>query len=493
VSSKRRTTAPAHGGQARDPEEEPMRASKRASVAAAGTAGLLALLAGCGGGSDDEGSGGSGDGSGPITVWTLENLPDRLAAQEEIAAAFTESSGVEVELVGIDEDQFNQLLTSSAAAGELPDVVGALSLAGVQALAANELVDTEVAAAVVEELGEGTFSEQALALTRDGDTQLAVPSDAWAQLLVYRRDLFDAAGLPAPETYDDILAAAKALDSPEVAGFTGATVPNDAFTQQTFEHLALGNGCQLVDDDGEVALGSDPCVAAFSFYDDLVTQYSVSGAQDVDTTRATYFAGQAAMLVWSSFILDEMAGLRADALPTCPQCAADPAFLARNSGVVTAISGPDGDEPAQFGEVVSWAVTAESQTQSAQQFVTYMMGEGYEQWLGFSPEGKVPTRAGTAEEPTRFIDAWSTLPAGVDTKAPLADFYPPEVLAALTAAPDTVSPWGIGQGQGALVGAALGELPVPQAISAMTGGELEPADAAAQAADDVREIQESLE
>ena len=46
------------------------------------------------------------------------------------------------------------------------------------------------------------------------------------------------------------------------------------------------------------------------------------------------------MVIWSSFILDEMAGLRNDALPTCPECEDDPAFLAKNSGVVTAHPGP---------------------------------------------------------------------------------------------------------------------------------------------------------
>jgi multiple sugar transport system substrate-binding protein len=288
------------------------------------------------------------------------------------------------------------------------------------------------------------------------------------------------------------MAAAQELDSGDVAGFVGANIPNDAFTQQTFEHLALGNGCQLVDDAGEVTLDSEACVGSFEFYDQLISDYSVSGAQDVDTTRAAYFAGQSAMVVWSSFILDEMAGLRADALPTCPECAADPAFLAKNSGVVTAISGPDGDEPAQFGEIVSWAVTADAQTAAAD-FVTYMMEDGYEQWIGFSPEGKVPTRQGTAEEPTRFIDAWATLPAGVDTKAPLSDFYSTEVLDALRNAPDTISPWGIPQGQGALVGASLGELPVPQAIAAMTGGEVDPSGAAQQAAGALREIASSLD
>ena len=84
------------------------------------------------------------------------------------------------------------------------------------------------------------------------------------------------------------------------------------------------------------------------------------GAQDVDTTRASYFAGKAAMFIWSTFVLDEMAGLRNDAKPNCPQCGADPAYLAKNTGVVTTIQGPDGDGPAVFGEITSWTVTAEA-------------------------------------------------------------------------------------------------------------------------------------
>src|SRR5829696_5347383 len=106
------TAAPA------EPEERLMSATRRRVRAAVAAVGAIALVAACG--SDDSGED-DGEG-GPLVVWTLENLPDRVAAQEEIAAAFTEESGIEVDLVAIDEDQFNQLLTSSAAAGELPDV-----------------------------------------------------------------------------------------------------------------------------------------------------------------------------------------------------------------------------------------------------------------------------------------------------------------------------------------------------------------------------------
>lgn len=460
----------------------------RATAAAMAVVGLTALaLTGCTSSGDD----GGGDSDG-ITFWLQEDLPDRVAATQEIVDAFTEESGIEVELVSVAEDQFAQLLTSSAAAGDLPDVIGGISLPQVRTLSANEFVDTDAVAATIDALDPSTFSENALTLTSDGDTALAVPSESWTQMLFYRTDLFEAAGLDAPDSYESILEAAETLDSADVAGFVGATAPGDAFTEQTFEQIALGNGCELVNEDGDVELDSDACVSAFEFYGDLTENYSVPGAQDVDTTRATYFAGGAAMFIWSSFVLDEMAGLREDAKPSCPECVDDPAFLAQNTGVVTSIAGPDGDSPAQFGEITSWTITEGSNAEASQSFIEYMMGDGYEDWIAIAPEGKVPVRTGTPDEPTKFSDVWGELPAGVDTKAPLSDFYTPEVLEAVAAGPQDLARWGITQGQGNLLGALQGELPVSTAVSDVAQGG-DPAEAAATAAEAVRSIGESLE
>lgn len=434
----------------------------------------------------------NGEGGEAITFWVQEDLPDRVAATQEIVDAFTADSGIEVELVSVAEDQFSQLITAAAAAGDLPDVIGGISLPQVRTLSANELVDTEAVGAVVDALDRSTFSEKALELTADGDTQLAVPSESWTQMLYYRTDLFEAAGLEAPDSYDAILEAAQTLDSDDMAGFVGATAPGDAFTEQTFEHLALGNDCQLVNDEGEIELDSDKCVAAFEFYGDLVTNYSVPGAQDVDTTRATYFAGDAAMFIWSSFALDELAGLRNDAMPSCPECVADPGFLAANTGVVTAIEGPDSSGPAQFGEITSWTVTDGANVESSQAFIEYMMSDGYEPWIAIAPEGKVPVRTGTPDEPTLYSDLWATLPAGVDTKAPLSDFYAPEVLELVASGPEDLARWGISQGQGNLLGALQGEHPVAEAVSQVAQGD-DPATAAQNAAEAVRSIAESLE
>ncbi|GAA3089213.1 extracellular solute-binding protein [Pseudonocardia yunnanensis] len=462
-----------------------MRGVARRIGAALGLVTVL-LLSACAGGGGDDG------GERRITVWTADTLPDRVAATQAIIARFTQQTGVQVELVGVDEDQFNQLLTSSAAAGELPDVIGSIPLSSVRTLATNDLVNAEATAAVVDALGADTFDQRALELTRDGDRQLAVPSEAWSQLLYYRRDLFDAAGLPAPTTYADILSAARTLTRDGRVGFAGATAPGDAFTQQTFEHMALANGCELVNSAGEITIASPQCVAAFEFYRDLITNYSVPGTQDVDTVRAAYFSGQAAMAVWSTFLLDELAGLRNDAKPSCPECVADPTFLARNTGVVTALRGPDGTAPAQFGEVVNWAITAEATSDLAQQFVQFMMSDGYVDWLAFAPEGKFPARSGSTPGGTEFVDRWKTLPVGVDTEGPLTQFYPPEVLNVLATGPEAYTRWGITQGQGDLIGASLGELPVPAAVAAVTSGAVDAPGAAAQAEAALKSIQDSL-
>ncbi|WP_049559158.1 ABC transporter substrate-binding protein [Nonomuraea sp. SBT364] len=420
-----------------------------------------------------------------ITVWTEENLEDRMAVQQKIIDEFTRKTGIKVKLVGVAEDQFSQVVTSAAAAGELPDVIGALPLASVRELESNDLLDTEAAGRIVDQLGRDTFSARALELDSSGGKLLAVPSDGWAQLILYRKDLFEKAGLRPPDTYEALRAAAAELNTGGVAGITLAIAPKDSFTAQSFEHVALANGCGLVDDAGNVTLDSPPCVRAFEFYGELARNHSVKGMQDVDSTRATYFSGKAAMMIWSSFILDELAGLRKDALPSCPECRDDPEWLARNTGVVTALKGPDGSAPAQFGEIVSWAVMRDSATDPASKFVTYMMNEGYERWIGMAPEGKFPTRKG-------FADTWKALPAGVDTKKPLADVYPAEVLEALRTSPDTFGRWGIPQGQGKLVGATMGELPVPKALAGVVDGSLTPQAAATQARTEVETIKRGI-
>jgi len=450
--------------------------------------GVLLATAGCGGG--DEGGDG---GDQQITFWLSEDIAQRVNAIKTIVNRFQEQSGVQVEVVAIAEDQLATQIQTASAAGTLPDVMGPMALGFVQNLATDDLADPDAANEVIESLGRDTFSERALSLVEADGKPMGVPSDTWTQLLVYRKDLFQKAGLETPDTLDKVLAAATKLKQPGQNGIVAATKAGESFTEQTFEYFALANGCQLTDDQGAIQLTSPQCVATFKFYNDMISQGSSKGGQDVDTTRAAYFAGKSAMIVWSSFLLDELAGLRNDALPTCAECREDKRFLSENSGVVTAISGSGGGEPTQFGEIANYVIVKDGNTEPAKQFVEFMMSDGYVDWLAVTPEGRFPARFGTKDNPEEYTEAWSKLPAGVDTKAPLSELYPPEVLEALTKSTDTMSRWGFQQGQGKIVGALSAEQPIPKALAAMLDGQLTPDAAAKQAQADVEEIAQSIE
>ena len=446
---------------------------------------LLVTAVSCGGG------GGKKDSRGSLTFWTAEDNPDRVKATQAIVNRFQQQTNIKVKLVPVGEDQLQSQLTSAGAAGLLPDVLAAVSLGFMHSLAADGITDPDAAAAVIDTLGRQTFSRRALSLVEANGQPVAVPSDSWTQLLVYRKDLFAQADLAAPTTFEAIRATATKLDDNGMAGIVAATKPGDSFTQQTFEYLAVANNCQLVDQAGAITLTSKACVDTFQFYVDLIRAASVPGGQDATSTRAAYLAGKAAMIIWSSFLLDELAGLSHDVRPTCPQCRSDPSFLSDHSGIVTAITGPDGSQPSQFGELTCFAITKDADKDAAK-LVEFLMNDGYLDWLALAPEGKVPVRTGTGAEPTKFTDAWNHLKTGVENSKPLSELYPPGVLKVLATSTDTMNRWRFPQGQGRLVGAQLAELPIPKALAAALNGTLSASAAAEQAQANLEEIAQTI-
>jgi multiple sugar transport system substrate-binding protein len=424
-----------------------------------------------------------------MTVWILEDEPARVQGTKADLARFTKRTGISVNVQPLGEDDLSGAVSTAAQGGTLPDAIQ-LPLASVHAYASNGLLDTVAAEDVIGRLGDETFSQTALSLvSRDGRPG-AVPSDGWGQLLIYRKDLFEQAGLRAPMTLDDIRKAARTLNQPGArAGIAVPTAPGQAFTAQTFEHVALAAGCQVVDDRNRIRLTSPQCLHAFRFYVDLARKYSPGGFQDVDTTRDAYFAGKAAMIFWSPFLLDAMAGLRNDAVPNCPQCKRDPAFLAKNSGLVGALSpGGGGALPSQFGELSSWGIVAGRNVEVAGRFVEYMLSDGYLSWLSLNPQGKYPVRTGDATDSERYATAWARLNSGVERKAPLRRFYGQASIDRLGDGVRSFQRWGFQQGEAPLMGALRNQEPITRPLALAITGTIDAATAARQAQVEVEAV-----
>ena len=383
-----------------------------------------------------------------ITLWTTEEQPERIAVQEDIAARFMAKTGVSVEVVPVSENELGERATAAFAANDLPDVIYAPLNLTVSWI--NEgLLDPEAADEVVEDLGAGTYAAGVLSLVERDGVVSAVPVDGWTQLLVYRKDLFDAAGLAAPRDYASILAAAEALhDPPNTWGFVAATDASQVYMMQVFEHIALANGVDIVDAAGNVTVDTPAMVEAIEFYKRLA-ELSPPGNLFWQQSRELYLAGQAAMIVWSPFIMDELAGLR-DAAPVTFTSDSTSRDLASRTDFLTRIAGPSNPGGAGWTDVRYFNITVDASTREAQEFIAFSMDEGYVQTLAIAPEGKFPARYGDGDDPQRFINEWSNLEVGVDRRARLSELYSSEVIANIVEGLETGTRWGFSTGNGDL-------------------------------------------
>jgi len=378
-----------------------------------------------------------------ITFWTTEVQPARMAKQEAMAKDFEAKTGIKVEVIPVEEKDLGTRATAAAAAGDLPDVIYH-TLQYVLPWAEAGILDVDANNAVVKELGKKTFAPGALNMAKSGSKIAAVPVDGWTQMVVYRKDLFEKAGLEPPTSYENITKAVEALSGDGMFGFVAATKTDENFMSQVLEHVLLANGVNIVKKGGTKKQGR-ALKNSLQFYKKLA-KASPPGELYWKQSRELYFAGKTPMIIWSPFIMDELAGLRDSAPPTINSDPTSPE-LASKTGFITNFSGPNNVKGAAWADVRYFGVTADADTDEAKQFILYSMDEGYTSTLSIAPEGKFPVRRGNASDPNAFTTAWSKLPVGVDRKAPLTDLYSADVINNIVAGLDTANRWGVKEGE----------------------------------------------
>jgi multiple sugar transport system substrate-binding protein len=404
-----------------------------------------------------------------ISFWTTEVEKDRVEVQKSIAADFAKKAGIGVRVIPVEENLLTERVTAAFAAKALPDVIFHpidFTMGWIQA----GILNSKAATQVITQLGKDTFAAGPLTLVQTGDGYGAVPADGWGQLLLYRKDLFAQKNLAIPDHWDSILAAAKALHNPPLLwGFEAATDPSQAYTQQVFEQFALSDNARLTTKEGKVDLNTPEMVETLEFYKSLC-KFTPPGNLYWLHTRMDYLSGRAAMIIWSPFILDELSGLRRDQ-PVVPDMAkGEPGWLAKNTGFVTTIHGPKG--AAQYGQTNYFGISCDADKEAAQKWVQFLLTDGYLKWLAMAPEGKLPVRKGTAQEPNHFVEGWMDLEFGVTTRAKISQFYGMDVAKTLMAGAENFDRWGFAKGKGALVSKIYGTKVIPEILKRFLDGEL---------------------
>jgi multiple sugar transport system substrate-binding protein len=121
------------------------------------------------------------------------------------------------------------------------------------------------------------------ALGNYGGKQVSFPFAGYANVLAYRKDLYEAAGLKPPETMEELVANAYKLTDPakKQYGFVANGQKGPAVAQDWMQYNAEMGG-SILSSDGKPALNSPANIKSLTVYRDLFQKAAPPGAADYD-------------------------------------------------------------------------------------------------------------------------------------------------------------------------------------------------------------------
>ncbi|MGN9783181.1 ABC transporter substrate-binding protein [Nonomuraea sp. ZG12] len=247
-------------------------------------------LSACGG--DDSGASNTVRVTLANHVWT-ENVKKALPA-------FEKETGLKIEVTQLGEDQLSDQYNVKLNAGSSDiDVMMYRPLQEGKLFAKNKyLADLSDQVSANKDWNFSDFQAGPVEATTYEGKPVGIPIITEQEVLYYRKDLLEKAGLDAPpKTLDELKAAAAKIKEaePGVAGFVARTGKSAAVTQ--FSSFLYSFGGDFVDSSGKSTVNSDAAKQAYAYYGGLIKD---SGPANVSTdmgwpeAMAIFTQGQAA-------------------------------------------------------------------------------------------------------------------------------------------------------------------------------------------------------
>ena len=248
--------------------------------------------------------------SEPVSLefWTTETQSDRMATIQVLIDTFMAlNPNIKINLIPIDENDLATQAQTAKATQSLPAIFEGPAETAVS-FGTQGMLDIEGATEVIKGIGIDRFYSGPLKVleTSAKKQYYALPYHGWVQGLWYRSDWFEKAGLAPPNTWENVLAAAKYFYKPEINqyGILVGTLP-ESYSEQCFTPIAMSNGAALFNAKGELIFNSPEMKEAITYYTELA-KYNPPGPQ---TWRARdyYLQGKMAMFFYSTYIMDDLA------------------------------------------------------------------------------------------------------------------------------------------------------------------------------------------
>ena len=186
----------------------------------------------------------------------------------KITADFEQKTGIKVKYdMLIFEELMKKEIVLSAAKNSDYDVYSAHQAQIASFYSAYEPLDSYLAG------DEQDFPAQQVPRRPDGKI-VAIPKHTDARILFYLTDVFNAAGLKPPTTWDELIQVAEKLNKPpDQYGFV-ITGRGDPFLRQ-YTDLLWEWGGDILDKDMKPIFNSPEGIAALQFYSDIINKYKI--------------------------------------------------------------------------------------------------------------------------------------------------------------------------------------------------------------------------
>jgi multiple sugar transport system substrate-binding protein len=245
-----------------------------------------------------------------LTYWRAGGVGSTLGKdQEEIIAAFeAENPDIQVEVEIIPFAQYDQDSQTTILGQEGPNIleVNSVSLGAFTSKGLVQPLDDLLAGSSIQ---AERFYPGAWAAGHIQGKVWGLPLDTGTRLVLYNKDLFEAAGVEPfgdTVTWEELLAAAEAINNPDegVYGWGYAAGERWLSLYDGFGHFAVQNNAIFIDDAGTVTVDSPEMLETLEFYKKL-TSYGPADAMNWSTLaeiEQQFAAGKVAMYIagwWS--------------------------------------------------------------------------------------------------------------------------------------------------------------------------------------------------
>lgn len=230
-----------------------------------------------------------------VQFWFWADSPEQAALHTDSLKKFQEQTPnivVKTDLIATVADQRKKVLTAFAAQAGMPDASHAPGGWLSEFYEAKMLVPLESRLKSWKTYDDWLPQIQTLATGgRAGDPAGIVVNQVLIPYLYYRADWLAEANLKPPDTLDDMLEVAKALNKPpDHYGFGFRGGDNGSLGQQIGLYLK-GDGVEFVKADGSVDLDSQDAIDRVQWYVDLVNKHKVTQPSALTDRFTELFAG----------------------------------------------------------------------------------------------------------------------------------------------------------------------------------------------------------